>query len=730
MAARLGLVQVTWVLLLVVALAACRHGAATSSSRTTARRPAQEKPASTVATPKVTPAQKEAQKEAKRKKAESAKEDAAAAKAPRKTTLNSTKTTAKPAVTNAVASDKPTSVDTKKSGSHDLLGTQVSVSPEYDEELRRIIDLARRNKWEEAEARASALYALDPKDSAVQRVYSWVKTEGPKRREKVLEDDLRDITAKNSRFNPSIKSWLTDGKNKGLPPRSDLREAIDQIKATPYIPESYGRTIQSKGTLEDASSGKGKMSALLDKEIEVHLDNVPLENIIFNVGQTEGINFIADKSIPAFQQKLSVNMKGVKLAEFLSYVSRNLNVKFQVGGDLIWIVDGKNTNEVQKETRFFRLRKGFVLPAQFGLSDATRTTVRANNVATTTEVQKFENFVRDGAPQYPSIQEAIKNFCEDLTYYIDYEHNIIIAQGDEEDFRILERIIEEFDKPIPQVLIEARFITVTESTFLKLGAVWETGRNTSASARTSKDYTGLGENVGLGLEESWSGQEMFGTNNWVNVMGSTSLTATLTAIDQSGESEVLSAPRVTVINNLPARISDGKIQYYYEEYRIAQTTTERRSASTMVPSGKPVSINAGVSLDVLASVGGDGRTLSLALNPEVNQDVKLVTFATISDRNSKGQLTSSFDLKLPEARKQTVATRVVIRSGQTVVMGGVLQREQRTFVEATPILGNLPIIGAAFRRRTEVDNPRYLLVFVTATLISENGEFIVSQDAE
>lgn len=722
----MGLVQVTWVLLLVVALAACRHGATTPSSRTPAKRPAQEKPSSTLSTAKSTPAQ-----QASKKKAEAAKQDSTKAKASRQSATKSAATTTKPAAKSAAAKTEPSAaVETKKSDSHDLLGTQVSVSPEYDEELRRIIDLARRNKWEEAEARASALYALDPKDSAVQRVYSWVKTEGPKRREKVLEDDLRDISAKNSRFNPSIKSWLTDGKNKGLPPRSDLREAIDQIKATPYIPESYGKTIQAKGTLEDASSGRGKMSALLDKEIEVHLDNVPFENIIFNVGQTEGINFIADKSIPAFQQKLSVNMKGVKLAEFLSYVSRNLNVKFQVGGDLIWIVDGKNTNAVQKETRFFRLRKGFVLPAQFGLSDATRTTTHAQNVATTTEVQKFENFVRDGAPQYPSIQEAIENFCEDLTYYIDYEHNIIIAQGDEDDFRILERIIEEFDKPIPQVLIEARFITVTESTFLKLGAVWETGRNPSASARTSKDYTGLGENVGLGLEESWSGQEMFGTNNWLNVMGNTSLTATLTAIDQSGESEVLSAPRVTVINNLPARISDGKIQYYYEEYRIAQTTTERRSASTMVPSGKPVSINAGVSLDVLASVGGDGRTLSLALNPEVNQDVKLVTFATISDRNTKGQVTSSFDLRLPEARKQTVATRVVIRSGQTVVMGGVLQREQRTFVEATPILGNLPIIGAAFRRRTEVDNPRYLLVFVTATLLSENGEFIVSQDAE
>ena len=106
------------------------------------------------------------------------------------------------------------------------------------------------------------------------------------------------------------------------------------------------------------------------------------------------------------------------------------------------------------------------------------------------------------------------------------------------------------------------------------------------------------------------------------------MTATLTALEQSGESQTLSAPRITLINNLPARISDGKVQYYYEEYQVKTTILERRSASSLVPSGKPVKLTSGVSLDVLASVGGDGKSILLALKPEVNQDVQLVTFAT------------------------------------------------------------------------------------------------------
>jgi type IV pilus assembly protein PilQ len=128
---------------------------------------------------------------------------------------------------------------------------------------------------------------------------------------------------------------------------------------------------------------------------------------------------------------------------------------------------------------------------------------------------------------------------------------------------------------------------------------------------------------------------------------------------------------------------------------------------------------------VLASVGGDGRTIFLALRPRVNSEVKLAPFATITDKDDAGNVVSTFDIKLPEYRTQELATRVAIRSGETVVMGGVLERQQTTYVESVPLLGNLPVIGAAFRRRTQVDRPRYLLVFVTATLLSEDGQYLI-----
>jgi type IV pilus assembly protein PilQ len=209
------------------------------------------------------------------------------------------------------------------------------------------------------------------------------------------------------------------------------------------------------------------------------------------------------------------------------------------------------------------------------------------------------------------------------------------------------------------------------------------------------------------------------------VFGAEQLNATVSALEQSGESQTLSAPRLTVLNNRPATISDGKIQYYYEEYTVAQTVQQYYTASSFVPQGKPTKVTAGAILNVLASISGDGKSIVLALNPIVNTDVQLVKYATLSQYGSTGNVQSTFDINLPQYRTEELSTRVVVSSGQTVVMGGVLERDRSTYVESVPVLGNIPILGALFRRRTEQDSPRYLLIFVTASIVKDSGEFLV-----
>lgn len=584
----------------------------------------------------------------------------------------------------------------------------------HDQEIREIFQLAEKLEWEQAELRASELYEENPGDPAIDRIYKWVLQQRRVRRAQEVEDRIREIDSRNSVFNPTLPKLLTENKNRGLPPRQDIRDAVEQIENSAYIPESYGKTVIRRGPMFDIESARGRMANLLEKEVSVHLENAALETIIFNLGQAEGINFVADKNLEAFKQTLSVNLDKVKLDEFLRYVARNLNIQFQIGSDLIWIVDGKDPAKLQEETRFYKLRHGFILPAEFGASETTQTRTMnpQGQVTAITETKKIEQFVRDGAPISTAIELAIKDFFKGSKYQIDFERNVIVASGTTEQLQVMDRIVEEFDQPVQQVLIEARFITITEAAFLQLGVQWETARGARITG-SPIDFTGFGFNVGSGIQEVFT-----------NILDRSSLSATLNALDQTGESQTLSSPRLTLINNRPATIEDGKVQYYYEEYQVKTQTLERRSSSALVPSGKPTKLTSGVTLDVLASIGGDGQTVLLALKPRVNSEVRLATFATITDVDDAGRPVSTFDIKLPEYRTQEIATRVAVRSGETVVMGGVLSREQTTFVESVPILGSLPLIGAAFRNRTEVDRPRYLLIFVTATILSDSGEFI------
>jgi type IV pilus assembly protein PilQ len=613
-------------------------------------------------------------------------------------------------------------------------------SETHDREIKEILALANQNHWEEAEARAAALYAQDPKNPIVDRIHNWVEQQGQQVRAQALEDKIRSIDAKNSSFNPTVPSLLLEQKDRGLPPRKDVRDAIDRIEHTPYVPDTYGKTLHEEGPLFDFESAKGRMAKVLEKEVTIHLDNVPLETMLVNLSQSAGVNIIADKSLPALKQAMSVNLDKVPLSELLRYIGRNYELQFQVGDDLVWVVDAKDPKKLMEETRFYRLRKGFVLPAQFGADELNRQTVTANNVSTVTESQKMHFFVNDLTPTVPSLEQAIKSLFNGSKYLIDYERNLVVARGTPEQLDVMEQLIREFDQPVQQVLIEARFVTISKPAFMQLGVLWESDRQgtspTSQGVTVPQDFTGIvnGQNfpnlisaspaltgvnpaVGIGVQ-----------NVFTKVFGAQNLSATLSALEQSGESQTLSAPRLTVLNNRPATISDGLVQYYYEEYTVASTVQQYYQSQSWVPSGKPTKITAGAILNVLASISGDGKSILLALNPIVNTDVQLVKYATLSQYGVGTNVQSTFDIKLPQYRTEEISTRVAVKSGETVVMGGVLERERSTYVESVPVLGNLPIIGPLFRRRTEVDTPRYLLIFVTASIVKDTGEFLVLDD--
>ena len=164
------------------------------------------------------------------------------------------------------------------------LSDRVEYSAAYDSELEFIFSLSERGKWEEAEAEVGLLIQSHPGDTTLLRIGDWVATQKKLLRQQAIEDRIRTIDAKQTGMNPSIKDIWMDNKSRGLPPRKDIRDALEMIQAEPYVPETFGKKITKQGFLFDARSELGRMSGLLDNTVSIQTDEQTVKEILFDIG--------------------------------------------------------------------------------------------------------------------------------------------------------------------------------------------------------------------------------------------------------------------------------------------------------------------------------------------------------------------------------------------------------------------------------------------------------------
>ena len=164
------------------------------------------------------------------------------------------------------------------------LNDRVEYSAAYDRELESIFRLSEKSKWEEAEAEVGLLLKKHPEDPTLLRIGAWVVTQKTLLRQQAIEDRIRTIDAKQTGMNPSIRDVWKDNKSRGLPPRKDIRDALEMIQAEPYIPENFGTKITKQGFLFDARSELGRMSGLLDNTVSIQVDEQTVKDILFDIG--------------------------------------------------------------------------------------------------------------------------------------------------------------------------------------------------------------------------------------------------------------------------------------------------------------------------------------------------------------------------------------------------------------------------------------------------------------
>jgi type IV pilus assembly protein PilQ len=261
----------------------------------------------------------------------------------------------------------------------------------------------------------------------------------------------------------------------------------------------------------------------------------------------------------------------------------------------------------------------------------------------------------------------------------------------------VENLLVTLDKPTTQVLIEARIVEVNTSQVKDLGIQWggfKKSTNKDTNTLFIGGYSGLGtgtftgENFLVdfpgGASAGSGGGFTFGILNPAQTLG---LDLQLSAVQEAGKGKIISNPRIMTVDNEEAEISQGASI----PYRVQSTT------------GEAVSENF------------KDFTLSMKVKPHIAPDNTVAL--TIEAKKEEPDWTRTSSLGTPSSKKGEAKTNVIIKDGETVVIGGILKTSRQESNKGVPGLMNVPIIGWLFKNVKTEDETTELLIFITPRIV-------------
>jgi type IV pilus assembly protein PilQ len=300
---------------------------------------------------------------------------------------------------------------------------------------------------------------------------------------------------------------------------------------------------------------------------------------------------------------------------------------------------------------------------------------------------------------------------------IDERTNTLLVQDTVDRLRDVRRLVQTLDIPVRQVLIESRIVVVNDDFSRELGVRLglTSVQENSSDGLFSVTGTSAGSDVitASALENlADTGQpfpvEAPAVNNRYNVnlpvnnpAGQIALAILdsdyivdleLSALQAEGRGEIVSTPRVITANQKEALIEQGVEIPFQESASSGATTTQFKKA-----------------------------VLSLTVTPQITPDDNIIMDLQVNS-DSVGELVASATGGfVPSIDTREIRTQVLVRDGQTVVLGGIYETERREAVNKVPLLGDIPGVGALFRSTQNVANKSELLIFVTPKILEENA---------
>lgn len=276
----------------------------------------------------------------------------------------------------------------------------------------------------------------------------------------------------------------------------------------------------------------------------------------------------------------------------------------------------------------------------------------------------------------------------------------IIVTDTESKIKAIDTFIQEIDRITPQILVEVRIYDITSKDRFDLGIEWQAGRDTTYSG----SITGVGTNPTKDRDPFMTGIFSATTNEaenttaalrfgWLN--SGIDIDVLLRAQQEKIQAKLLANPRILVLDNETASI---KIISEIPYQQISESSEGGQIGSTEFR-------EVGVELEVTPHVTRD-EIIRLHLKPKFSVQAQSLTVGTSDNQFS-----------VPVVDRREVETTLLVKSGQTVVLGGLRKKDVTQQVNKIPLLGDIPIIGHLFRFESEETVNSELVVFITPRII-------------
>ena len=281
-----------------------------------------------------------------------------------------------------------------------------------------------------------------------------------------------------------------------------------------------------------------------------------------------------------------------------------------------------------------------------------------------------------------------------------------------------ERVQEFLDKVLTsanrQVLIEATIVEVDLKDSFQAGIDWS---RIAASGVAGNGFT-INQSLNPSVADPLSPTTLSSFKLGYKYAGAgylANISSALTLLQQFGDTKVLSSPKLTVLNNQTAvlKVVDNLV-YFTIEAQVTQNQTNSNTTFTTTPQTVPV----GIVMSVTPQIN-DTKTVMLNVRPTITRYITSVQDPNpnLVSRDSAGNITGTISSPIPVIQTREMESLLRVESGNTTVLGGLMQDEIKKNTDAVPGISDVPVIGKAFKANAKLNKKTELVIFLRPTVL-------------